>query len=187
MVTAAELLSEAAFEEGHHAQAFPSFGSERTGAPVVAYCRISEDVIRTREPVSRPHALVIQDSTLLHQVDLFSGLREGGYVLVNTRGDLAALGLAELLDTLPTGHAATLAATDLALKHIGRAVPNAALLGGLAALTGVVQLDSVVAAVWAKFPREIAKANIRAATAAYDDLHARPEITTKEQARATTD
>ena len=64
MVTAAEMLSIAAFEEGHHAQAFPSFGSERTGAPVVAFCRISDHEIRLREPIMNPDALIIQDPTL---------------------------------------------------------------------------------------------------------------------------
>ena len=77
VVTAAELLSMAAFAEGRHSQAFPSFGSERMGAPVVSFCRIDDRPIRTREPVMAPDALVIQDVTLLHQVDLFAGLARG--------------------------------------------------------------------------------------------------------------
>jgi pyruvate ferredoxin oxidoreductase gamma subunit len=83
VVTAAELLSVAAFDEGRHAQAFPSFGSERTGAPVVSFCRISDAPIRTREPVAEPDALIVQDPTLLHQVDLFAGLGPGAYALIN--------------------------------------------------------------------------------------------------------
>ena len=78
VVTGAEMLSIAAFEQGRHAQAFPSFGSERTGAPVVAFCRIAEREIRLREPVMAPDALIIQDPTLLHQVDVFAGLRPDG-------------------------------------------------------------------------------------------------------------
>ena len=74
VVTAAELLSIAAFDEGRHAQAFPSFGSERTGAPVVAFCRIDDGEIRLREPIAEPDALIVQDPTLLHQVDVFGGL-----------------------------------------------------------------------------------------------------------------
>src|SRR5688572_23330546 len=96
VVTAAELLSIAAFRQGRHAQAFPSFGSERTGAPVVAYCRIDDKEIRVREPILAPDALIIQDPTLLHQVDVFSGLRPGAYILINTARTFAALGLAEL-------------------------------------------------------------------------------------------
>ncbi len=74
-MTAAELLSLAAFLDGKAAQAFPSFGSERMGAPVMAYCRIDKFPIRSREPVSQPDALLIQDSTLLHQVEVFAGLQ----------------------------------------------------------------------------------------------------------------
>jgi Pyruvate ferredoxin/flavodoxin oxidoreductase/Dihydroprymidine dehydrogenase domain II, 4Fe-4S cluster len=69
VVTAAELLAEAAFCEGRHAQAFPSFGSERTGAPVMSFCRIDDQPIRTHEPVTEPDALIIQDPTLLHQAE----------------------------------------------------------------------------------------------------------------------
>ena len=74
VVTAAELLSIAAFSEDRQAQAFPTFGSERTGAPVVAFCRIDDRPIRSREPISEPDAVIVQDPTLLHQVDLFGGL-----------------------------------------------------------------------------------------------------------------
>src|SRR5487761_1639242 len=84
VVTAAELLASAAFSEGRHAQAFPSFGSERMGAPVMSFCRIDAKPLRTHEPVSEPDALVIQDPALLQQRDLFAGLRPDGYVLVNS-------------------------------------------------------------------------------------------------------
>ena len=164
VVTAAELLSEAAFDEGRYAQAFPSFGSERTGAPVVAYCRIGDTPIRTREPVMQPHALVIQDATLLHQVDVFAGLRSDGWVLINSTRTPHELGI----DSLAAGHVLTVAASDLARQHVGRPLPNAALLGGLAALTGIVRLDAVVAAIRAKFPSLVAEGNVAAAQAAYD-------------------
>ncbi len=74
------MLSVAGFDEGKHAQAFPSFGSERTGAPVVAYVRIAEQEIRLREPIKEPDALIIQDPTLLHQVEVFAGLKRDGYL-----------------------------------------------------------------------------------------------------------
>src|SRR3712207_4326174 len=89
VVTAAELLSVAAFAEGAYAQAFPSFGSERTGAPVVAFCRIGDRPIRTREPIVAPDCLIIQDATLLGQVDVLGGLRPGGYVLLNASEPVA--------------------------------------------------------------------------------------------------
>lgn len=167
VVTAAELLSAAAFEEGRHAQAFPSFGSERTGAPVVAFCRVSEHPIRVREPVMAPHALVVQDATLIHQVDLFAGLRDDGFVLVNSSRSLHELGLEDLLDGR-TGRVLTVPATDIAREHVGRPMPNAVLLGALAALTGLVHLPSVTGAIADRFPPTVADANIAAATAAYE-------------------
>src|SRR5512140_1857850 len=96
VVTAAEMLSVAAFWQGRHAQAFPSFGSERTGAPVVAFCRIDDKDIRLREPILAPDVLIVQDATLLHQVDIFQGLKPDGYVLINSRRSFDELGLADL-------------------------------------------------------------------------------------------
>lgn len=86
----------AAFDEGRHAQAFPSFGPERTGAPVVAFCRISDQPIRVREPVVAPDAVVLQDATLLHQVDVFQGMTADAYVLINSTHTLGELGLGSL-------------------------------------------------------------------------------------------
>ena len=131
MVTAAALLSLAAFLEGKHAQAFPSFGSERMGAPVMAFCRIDDKPIRLREPVTRPDALIIQDPTLLHHVALFEGLAENGFILINSTRGFDELGLAEFVAKFPPGHCCTLPASELALKYVGRPLPNAALLGGL--------------------------------------------------------
>jgi pyruvate ferredoxin oxidoreductase gamma subunit len=166
VVTAAEMLSIAAFEEGRHAQAFPSFGSERTGAPVMAFCRIADHPIRVREPVMTPDALVIQDPTLLHQVNLFQGLKAEGYVLINSARDPAALGLETLRHH--NERLLTVPASELALQHLGRPLPNAALLGGLAAFAGLVHLGSVKAAIGDKFSGAVAAANIAAAEAAYD-------------------
>ena len=115
VVTAAELLSVAAFTEGKHAQAFPSFGSERMGAPVVAFCRIDDREIRSREPIVAPAVVIIQDPTLLHVADAFSGLAPTGYVLINSARDPSTLGLAELEGRLLPGHIRTIAATELAL------------------------------------------------------------------------
>ena len=113
VVTAAEMLSIAAFQEGRHAQAFPSFGSERTGAPVVAFCRIADKEIRLREPIMEPDALIIQDPTLLHQVDVFAGLKKGGYILINTNKTFEQLGLGDFLRDWPHDRLCTVAATDL--------------------------------------------------------------------------
>ncbi len=167
MVTAAELLSVAAFEEGRHAQAFPSFGSERTGAPVVSFCRFSDAPIRTREPVAEPDALIVQDPTLLHQVDLFAGLGRSGYALINTERSVEALGLGEFAEAFQPGRLLVVPATALAREHLGRPLPNAALLGGFAALTGRLRLDSVVAAICERFPGESGARNAAAARACF--------------------
>ncbi len=168
VVTAAELLSVAAFLEGRHAQAFPSFGSERTGAPVVAFCRIADKEIRTREPVMSPDAIVVQDTTLLHQVDLFAGLRPDGYLLVNSELGFDDLGLGELAGRMRNDRLANVPATELALAEIGRPVPNTVLIAGLAALTGILSIDSVVEAIRGRFSGAVAEANVDAATRGYD-------------------
>jgi pyruvate ferredoxin oxidoreductase gamma subunit len=167
VVTAAELLSVAAFNEGRYAQAFPVFGSERTGAPVMAFCRIDDAPIRLREPVADPDALIVQDATLLHVMDVFAGLRPGGYALVNSIRTWTELGRAEVADGLPVGHARIIPATGIALAHVGRPLPNAALLGAFAAMTGLLSLGSVEAAIGERFPARVAEANAAAAAEAY--------------------
>jgi pyruvate ferredoxin oxidoreductase alpha subunit len=168
-VTAAELLSAAAFSEGKYAQAFPSFGSERTGAPVMSFCRVDDRPIRSREPVMRPDALVIQDPILLHQVSVFDGARASCCVLINSARPVAELGISEFTGKLGPGAVVAVPATELAVKHLGKPVPSAALLGGFAALTGLVTLDSVIAAIAARFTArpEIVEGNSQAARAAY--------------------
>jgi pyruvate ferredoxin oxidoreductase gamma subunit len=155
----------AAFDGGKHAQAFPSFGSERTGAPVVSFCRIDDKEIRVREPIAEPDALIVQDPTLLHQVAVFEGLRPDGYVLINSARDFHELGIEEL--ELP-GRRMTVAATELAREHLGRPLPNAVLLGGFAAISGVVTIEAVEAAIREKFMGKLADGNVAAAQAAYE-------------------
>jgi pyruvate ferredoxin oxidoreductase gamma subunit len=167
VVTAAEMLSIAAFEEGRHAQAFPSFGSERTGAPVVAFCRIADKEIRLREPIMEPDALIIQDPTLLHQVDVFAGLKRDGYVLINTTKTFEELGLGDFLRDWHPERLCTVAATDISIKCVGRPVPNVPLLGGFAAVSQLLKLESVIKAIGAKFSGKVAEGNIAAAAEAY--------------------
>jgi len=168
VVTGAEMLSIAAFLDGCHAQAFPSFGSERMGAPVMAFCRIDDKEIRLREPVMEPDALIVQDPTLLHQVDLFSGLHENGYILINSTRSFEELGLDEFARDFHHYRWCTVPATELAMKHVRRPLPNAALLGGFAAISGVVRLASVESAIRQKFPGAVGEANVAAARAAFE-------------------
>jgi pyruvate ferredoxin oxidoreductase gamma subunit len=167
VVTAAEMLSVAAFREGQFAQAFPSFGSERTGAPVVAFCRLDDKEIRLREPIMQPDALIIQDPTLLHQVDVFAGVVRDGYILINTTRSFDELGIGEFVSGFNASRLCTVPATELALEHVGRPVPNAALLGGFAAVSGRISLDAVAAAIRDTFPGKLAEGNVAAASEAF--------------------
>jgi pyruvate ferredoxin oxidoreductase gamma subunit len=175
VVTAAEMFSLAAFAEGRNAQAFPNFGSERMGAPVVSFCRIADKEIRLREPVMEPDAIIIQDTTLLHQVDVFAGLKKDGYILINTSRSFEELGLSDLVSDRPRERLCTLSATEIALEHIGRPIPNAPLVAGFAALSGLLRLESVIKAITEKFSGKVADGNIAAASKAYQLIKNRTE------------
>lgn len=168
VVTAAELISVAAFNEGKHAQAFPSFGSERMGAPVVSFCRMDDKEIRLREPIQEPDALIIQDTTLLHSVNVFQGLKPDGFILINSTRTFDELGIADFVAKFPPHHVCDVGATELAMKHVKRPVPNAALLGGFAAISGQLHMESVAGAIMEKFPGAVGEANVAAAREAFD-------------------
>jgi len=182
VVTAAELLAQAAFFEGRHAQAFPSFGSERTGAPVVAFARIAETPIRVREPVMMPDAIIVQDETLLHAIDVFNGLSPSGAVVINTTHTLAELGLGEFASTKI--RFVTVPATQLAMEHLGKPVPNAVLLGAFAAFTNAVSLDAVIRAISERFSNKLAAGNSSAATAAFEIVRSQLTLEHGEPAHA---
>ena len=168
VVTASDLVAMAAFHEGHHAQAFPSFGSERTGAPGVSYCRVVDRGIRSREPVLEPDIIIVQDPTLLTVMDVFSGLKPGGYALINSSKTLEELELEDVLKKTDADHLVTVPASELAREHLGRPLPNAALLGAMSALTGLVDIASVEGAIKQRFHGRLGDSNSAAARAAYD-------------------
>lgn len=167
VVTAADLISCAAFADGHYAQSFPSFGSERTGAPVVSYCRIDSGPIRLREPVLYPDVVLVQDATLLGAIPVCSGLKAKGFVLINSAQTVGQLGLKDLQSQLPSGHLAIIPATEWSQQYLGRVLPNAAMLGATAALTGFFQLESMVQAIRDRFDPKVAQGNIQVAQEAY--------------------
>lgn len=167
MVTHAELLASAAFIEGKHAQAFPTFGSERTGAPVVSFCHIDDREIRAHEPITHPDAVIIQDPTLLHQVSVFGGLSPEGYLLINTTRGFDDLGLGEFVKQFRHERLLTVPATDIARERLGRPLPNAVLLGGFASLSGLISRQSVAAAIRERFPGPIGEKNVGAAEEAF--------------------
>ena len=137
---------------------------------MVSFCRIDDREIRVREPISEPDALIIQDPTLLHQVDVFGGLSDDGYILINSSRGLEELGLGELFERFRSERMLTVPATDLAREYLGRPLPNAVLLGGFAALTGLISIDSVEAAIRQKFPGQIGERNVVAARKAFEHV-----------------
>jgi pyruvate ferredoxin oxidoreductase gamma subunit len=182
VVAAAELLAIAASLEGRHAQALPSFGTERVDGEVVAFCRIDGDEVHTQEPVMRPDALIIEDPTLLEQSAVLDGLREDGYLLINSGQLIDGLRLPVL--ALSPERAITVPATEIAQKFAGRPVPNAALIGGFAALSGVVSLDSVLTAIQQRFGGPVGKANAAAAMATFGIVRTEIEECTHARAEA---
>jgi pyruvate ferredoxin oxidoreductase gamma subunit len=136
------------------------------GAPVVAYCRVDSEPIRTHDPVTDVDCLVIQDPTLLHELDLFSGLHSESYILINSGRTFAELAVEEVGNGMRPDRLLTVPATELARQCLGRPVPNTALLGGLVALTDVVPLTALLAAIRRRFQRDLAEANATVATKA---------------------
>ena len=168
VVSASELLSVAAFEEGKYSQSFPSFGSERMGAPVQAFARISDSVITIREPVMEPDMLIIQDPTLFQSVDVFDGAKTDGYLLINSSKTIEQLGIDDISSRYPDDHVMILPATEMAIKYIKQAKPNTVLLGAFAALSQMIKIPALENAIRGKFPNKIAEPNIIAAKAGYD-------------------
>ena len=167
-VTAAEMLSVAAFHEDKHAQAFPIFGSERTGAPVVAFCRFSDQPIRLHEPIIEPDALIVQDPTLLHQVDLFDGLGHESYVLINTSRSLEELGIDEFSARLRPERVLTVPATELAREHLGRPLPEHSAARRIRGPDQALSTRLGDGGDPEPLPRRDRRGNVAAAAAAYD-------------------
>jgi len=159
-VTAAELLAVSAAEGGKMTQAFPFFGVERTGAPVQAFCRIDDKPVRVHQNVYEPDVVIVLDASLLPVVDVCSGLKKGGTVIVNTKKKKEELGLkAEKVFTVD--------ATNIALRNLGRPIVNTAMLGAFAKVTGLVPMDALKRAISHRFKGEIAEKNIKAIEECY--------------------
>jgi pyruvate ferredoxin oxidoreductase gamma subunit len=152
-VVAAYLLATAAFDAGLQCQAFPAFGAERRGAPVVAFVRIAETPIQRRNQVLHPAYLIIQDQTLLHEPGLTGGLLDGGGILLNSSrsSDEMSKQLGKPTVTLP--------ATAMALETVGRDVPNVPLLSAFLTLTGILPHESLVHALEQRFKGAVLEKN----------------------------
>lgn len=161
-VTAAELLAKAAFEDGKYCQAFPFFGVERRGAPVMAFARIDDKFITPRQYVYDADYVVVLDPTLLSAVDVMHGLKEGGKVIVNSHKSAKALGL--------KGDVRVVDATKIALEVIGKPIVNTVMLGAFAKASHLVSLQAVQKVVQARFPGKVGESNAEAVKRAYEGL-----------------
>jgi len=164
-VTSAELLALAAIGEGKYAQAFPSFGPERRGAPVVAFCRISDDKIRIRANISEPDIVVVLDASLLAVVNVAAGLKPNGIVVTTSKEEAAKV--KEMLGVKNV--VAVVDAVKIASEVLGLPITNTTMLGSLVrAFGGVVKKESFISPFKERFGR-IAEKNITAFNRAYQD------------------
>ncbi|MDT8357220.1 MAG: pyruvate ferredoxin oxidoreductase subunit gamma [Methanomicrobiaceae archaeon] len=162
-VTAAELIAVAAFKSGVYSQAFPAFGVERRGAPVQAFVRFSDSRIRLRSQVYEPDYIIVQDSSLIKDVDVFSGLKEGGIAVINTEKALR----------FPVPESAkiiTIDATSIALEVLGVPITNTSLMGAFAAASGEISVEALEEAIRDRFTGSLAEKNINAANRAFTQV-----------------
>jgi pyruvate ferredoxin oxidoreductase gamma subunit len=164
-VTSAELVAQAAVSEGKYAQAFPSFGPERRGAPVLAFVRIdSQRPILIRAEIAQPDIVVVLDPGLLSIVDVASGLKENGIVIMNTKKSFQDVGA-----NLKTKcRLAKVDANTIAREVLGVPITNTTMVGALIKASGVVELESLVEPLQNRFGR-LAERNINAMKKAYED------------------
>ena len=158
----AQFMAIAALENGKYGQAFPFLGGggERRGKPIMAFCRLDDQPIRVRSRIADPDYVIVQDATILNEVDVEEGLKADGLVMINTDKDVSQLGL-------KTQNALTTSAEELARRILGRPIINTALLGTFAAISRELSLESVLKAVRSKFPGELGEKNARVVTESY--------------------
>jgi pyruvate ferredoxin oxidoreductase gamma subunit len=163
-VTSAELVARAAIQEGKYAQSFPLFGPERRGAPVMAFLRISDEFIRMRTDVTEPEIVVVLDPTLLRLVNVTSGLKAKGKIIINSRKSPQQL-KSDFGFKWPV---ASVDASKIAKETIGMPITNTAMIGAFLKITEAVTMDSLVEQLQERFGKN-AGGNIEAAKRAYNE------------------
>jgi pyruvate ferredoxin oxidoreductase gamma subunit len=162
-VTSAEIIAQAAIKQGMRAQAFPSFGPERRGAPVQAFLRVSEKPIRLRSKVYKPDSVLILDPTLIASANPTAGLKQGGYIVINSNKSPE-----ELKKTFPGQNIISVDASKIAKEELGVPITNTTMLGALVRATRVVELSALEEPVRNRFGVNAQK-NINAYTRAYNE------------------
>ncbi len=170
-VTAAKMVAEVALGQQKHFQAFPEYGPERSGAPIVAFTRISDEPIQIFSGVEHPQIVAVLDPTLLSIVDVTKGAPDDAIVLINS--DLPPAKLRAKFK-IKGRRLYTVAATKIAVETIGRSIPNTPMVGALVRIAGLFPLESVVEFMRAefgkKFPPKVVEGNVAALTRAYEEV-----------------
>ena len=162
-VTSAEIIAQAAIKQGMRAQAFPSFGPERRGAPVQAFLRVSDKPIRLRSKVYKPDSVLILDPTLVASANPTAGLKKGGYIIINSNKSVE-----DLKKIFPGQNIVAVDATKIAKEELGVPITNTTMLGALVRATRVVELSTLEEPVRNRFGVNGQK-NINAYTRAYNE------------------
>ena len=170
-VTAAKMVAELALGEGKYFQAFPEYGPERSGAPIVAFTRVSDAPIQVYSGIEHPQIVVVLDSSLLKIVDVTKGAPDDAVVLVNSERSPAQL---RKDSGLVGNRLYTIAATRIAVETIKRPIPNTPMVGALTRITGLFDIDDVVTFLredfGKKFPPKVVEGNIAAITRSYEEV-----------------
>lgn len=152
--TAALLLADVAFKTGRYVQGFPEYGPERMGAPITAYNRISDNPIRVHSNIYTPELVVVVDETLLHSVNVTSGLSENGAVIVNTKE------IADEIRPMLRGYKGkifTVDAREISVKALGKYFPNSPMLAAAVAVSKVMDKDEFLSEMRASYQHKFAK------------------------------
>lgn len=165
-VTMASILALSFFDDGNYCQAFPSFGSERTGAPVQAFARFSDKPIRTRHQIYEPDYVIVQDITLLKSVPVHKGIKDDGKILINSEASVREIS-AEL-GSAGENNVVMFPALKIAMKVLNKPIVNTTLLGAFSALSGVVTIESVKKEIENRFGSKLGRINAEAAQIAYN-------------------
>jgi 2-oxoacid:acceptor oxidoreductase gamma subunit (pyruvate/2-ketoisovalerate family) len=157
VVSAAQLIADAAVLEGKYVQAFPEFGAERSGAPIAAYARVSDEPIEIHSFIRNPNVVVVVDRSMAHTKGTISGLAEDGYFICNFDGEPKEI--RSDLKLPPRVKVLTLDATGIALESLGKDFPNTPMLGALVKATNIVSYDSIARVLGDRFKGAVRAGN----------------------------